>query len=388
MMTGRERIMAAMNLRQPDRVPVMCQLSMGHYLLNLDMSPARYWTENDLLVAAYVELADRYRFDGILVNLPGRDPQVRRYIERIERTDDGEVIHYTDGGRCVCPADDLALHMEGTRMDIADIDPGLLFYEDPHTPGGLKTPPFYYDLEPYQWRGEQLFHDHVFAIIDGVLEAVGDRLSVHGEVFSPFTQLMERAGYENALMALLQMPEKVHAILQAYTDGTCLLAQKQAARGVDAVLISSAFAGGGFISRAMYEQFVLPYERQVAEAVHQTAAKVYTHTCGAIGDRLELMAASGIDGVDTMDPPPLGDTDLADAKQRIGDRLFLKGNIDSVNVLLNGSADAVREDARKKLDAAMAGGGYILSSACAVAPRVPPENLMVLAEVADQWGRY
>ncbi len=66
---------------------------------------------------------------------------------------------------------------------------------------------------------------------------------------------------------------------------------------------------------------------------------VYIHTCGAIGDRLELLAASGADGVDTLDPPPLGNVDLADAKRRIGNRLFIKGNIDPVNTLLRKSRE-------------------------------------------------
>jgi len=387
-MTGRERVLAAMNLQQPDRVPVMCQLSMGHYLVNLDMSPAEYWIDTELMAGAFIKLAERYDFDGILINLPGRDPNARQRIDRIEQTADAETIHYTSGERCVCPYDDLANHIEGPKMDVGDIDPALIFYEDPHTLGGIKRPPFYYDLVPYQWQGDDLFPPHIFSIIDTVLEAVGDRLSVHGEVFSPFTQLMERAGYEGGLMALLTDADKCHAILQRYAEGASALARLQAARGVDAVLISSAFAGGGFISRSMYEQFVMPYETQVATAIKQAGVKAYTHTCGAIGDRLDLMAATGIDGVDTMDPPPLGNTDLAEAKQQIGDKLFLKGNIDSVNILLQGTEQMVRDDAKRKLDAAMAGGGYILSSACSVAPRVPPAHLMALVEVAEEYGRY
>lgn len=387
-MTGRERILAAMNLQQPDRVPVMCQLSMGHYLVNLDMSPAEYWIDTELMAGAFIRLAERYDFDGILINLPGRDPNARERIDRIETTADAETIHYVSGERCVCPYDDLANHIEGPKMDVGDIDPALIFYEDPHTLGGIKRPPFHYDLVPYQWEGDDLFPPHIFSIIDTVLEAVGNRLSVHGEVFSPFTQLMERAGYEGGLMALLTDADKCHAILQRYAEGASALARLQAARGVDAVLISSAFAGGGFISRSMYEQFVMPYETQVAAAIKQAGVKAYTHTCGAIGDRLDLMAATGIDGVDTMDPPPLGNTDLAEAKQQIGDKLFLKGNIDSVNILLQGTEQMVRDDAKRKLDAAMAGGGYILSSACSVAPRVPPAHLMALVEVAEEYGRY
>ncbi len=387
-MTGRERILAAMNLEQPDRVPVMCQLSMGHYLVNLGLDPAEYLISNEVITDAYLQLADRYHFDGILINLPGRDPEARRYIANIEDTSSGKIVHYKNGTACSCPNDDLANQLDEIRVDIDDLGPELVFYEDPHTLGGLKNPPFYYDLEPYQWSGNDLFPDHQFIIIESVIAAVGDRLSVHAEVFSPFTQLMERLGYENGLMALLMNKDKCHALLQRYAEGASALARLQAARGVDAVLISSAFAGGGFISRAMYEEFVLPYEKQVASAIKAAGVKAYTHTCGAIGDRLDLMQASGIDGVDTMDPPPLGNTELAEAKKQIGDSMFLKGNVDSVNILLNGTVDQVRANAREKLDAAMAGGGYILSSACSVAPKVPAANILALHETVMEYGIY
>ena len=393
-MTPKQRLNAAMSRQTPDRVPVMCQLSIGHYLVNCGVPPgdcgvppADYWLHNGTIVDCFVTLAEQYRFDGILINLPGRDPGIERDIERIERSGGQETIYWKNGNRCLCPADDLPHESDAGRVKLADLDPDRLFYDDPHTLGGLKYP-FYYDLAPYDWTAEGLFPEYLTAIIDGVLARVGDRLSVHSEVFSPFTQLMERLGYEEGLMALLTDAGRCRAILERFAAGAGALARLQASRGVDAVLISSAFAGAGFISRAMYEDFVLPYERRVVDAIHEAGVKAYTHTCGAIGDRLELMAATGIDGVDTMDPPPLGDTDLADAKRRVGERLFLKGNIDSVNVLLKGTAEQCRASARERLAAAATGGGYILSSACSVAPHVPPENLAALVETAEEYGRY
>ena len=58
-------------------------------------------------------------------------------------------------------------------------------------------------------------------------------------------------------------------------------------------MISSAFAGGGFISPRQYDRFVLPYETEVVRRIHQMGVPVYTHTCGDIGDRLERMACVG-----------------------------------------------------------------------------------------------
>ena len=55
-----------------------------------------------------------------------------------------------------------------------------------------------------------------------------------------------------------------------------------------------------------------------------------------------------------------GDVDLADAKRRIGDRVCLFGGFNE-HLLHEADADAVREEVERCLDAAMAGGGYVLA---------------------------
>ncbi len=388
-MDSRARVRAAMRREPVDRIPVMCQLSVGHYLLNTSIAPVELWFTSEGFAEALVMLQQRYRFDGILINLLGTDPHWRRDVARIETAANGsQTVYFRNGDTAHCPADDNAHHFpaHGRRCPtLEEVDPDRIYYDDPHGVGGLKYP-FYFGLEPYEAVRDDYWPDYLFRTIDLVLARVAGAVSVHSEVFSPWTQLMELFGYEQALLYMLDDPAKIHAILQAYSRGTIDLARRQVRRGVDAVLISSAFAGGGFISPAQYEQFVLPYERQVVEAVHHEGAIVYTHTCGKIGDRLELMVATGLDGIDTLDPPPLGTVDLADAKQRVGDRIFFKGNLDPVHTLLSKTRDQVRRDAWERLRVGSVGSGYILSSACSVSPRVPPENLTVLAEVAEEFG--
>ena len=115
---------------------------------------------------------------------------------------------------------------------------------------------------------------------------------------------------------------------------------------------------------------------------------VYTHTCGAIGDRLDLMVETGTNGIDTLDPPPLGTVALDKAKEFLAGKAFIKGNIDAVNTLLHGPFDEFVDDVRRRLKVGKPGGGYILSSACSVAPRVEPERLIMLAELAEKHGAY
>ncbi len=371
-----------------DRVPVMCQLALGHYLLNTDVEPAELWFTSEGYARAAIELQRRYRFDGILINLPGRDSNWRDYVDRIETAEDGsQTVYYCNGDVARCPADDNVQHFraEGDRRPtLDDVDPSKLYYDDPHCLGGLKYP-FYFGLEPYEPNRQDYWPDYWFRTIELIQAEVGETVSVHAEIFSPWTQLMELFGYEQALMCVLDDPQKCHKILAAYTEGAADLGVRQAQFGIDAVLISSAFAGGGFISPRQYEQFVLPYEAQVVDRIKQQGVPVYTHTCGDIGDRLELMVQTGIDGIDTLDPPPLGSIDLEDAKRRVGEKVFFKGNIDPVNTLLKKSADEVRADALWRLKVGSPGGGYILSSACSVSPRVPPENLKVLAQASGEF---
>jgi len=388
-MTGKERIRRAMRHQPVDRVPVMCQLAVGHYLLNADVRPVELWFTSEGFARALIALARRYDFDGVLINLPGREPDWMRQVERIESAADGsQTVWFANGDVARCPADDNVQHFRAgdpPRPAIDQVDPVRLYYDDPHAVGGLKYP-FYYGTEPYVADRRAWWPDYLFRTIDLVMAEAEREVSVHGEIFSPWTQLMELFGYERALIYVLDEPDRCHAILASYTLGTADLGVRQARRGVDAVLISSAFAGGGFISPRMYREFVLPYEAEVVRRIHAEGVPVYTHTCGEIGDRLELMAETGIDGIDTLDPPPLGSVDLADAKRRVGDRLFFKGNIDPVNTLLKKPREEVRQDALARLAIGSAGGGYILSSACSVSPRVPPENLTVLAEASRQFA--
>ena len=66
------------------------------------------------------------------------------------------------------------------------------------------------------------------------------------KVFSPFTHYLELFGYQNAIIGLVKKKEKVKAVLDRLTDAAIAWGTAQARHGVDAVLISSAFAGGGF----------------------------------------------------------------------------------------------------------------------------------------------
>ena len=392
-MNSRERIDHAMHHRIPDRVPVMCQLALGHYFLNTDIAPHEIWFTSEGYAQAAVALQRRYRFDGILINLPGRPADLLSQVASIEKTDEGERLTWKNGFVTFHPWDDNPYYTppdptRPQRADFATIDPQDLSGID--------------DLPGYVWNtyhvpwldgketGGPLTQvpDYFLRTIDQVRSLVGDEVSVHGEVFSPFTHFMELFGYENALMNLVMDAEKSHALLDRLTEGSVTWARAQARHGADAVLISSAFAGAPFASRRIYREFVVPYERRVTDAIRAEGVAVYTHSCGSIGDRLDLMVETGTMGIDTLDPPPLGDGDLAVAKRDFGDKLFIKGNLNAVALLAMKTKEEVISYVSEVLRTGMSGGGYILSTSCSVSPKMEPWKLELLAPLAEEIGRY
>jgi hypothetical protein len=377
----------------PDRVPVFCQLALGHYFLHGGIPSHEIWFTSEGFAQALVRLQQRYRFDGILVNLPGRPADLLAQVRKLESVSEGVRLSWPDGSTTLVPPDDNPHHCAASqaplpRADFNQLDPDCLEAVDDLTG-------YWWNIYHVPWIDDQpvpgllrAVPEYFFHTLDRVRDLTRGEVSVHGEVFSPFTHFTELFGYEEAMMALVTDAGKARSFLDRLTESAVVWGVAQARRGVDAVLISSAFAGGGFLSRAAYAEFVLPYERRLCHAVRATGVPVYTHTCGRIGDRLDLMVETDTGGLDTLDPPPLGNVDLATAKSQVGQRLFIKGNMNAVALLAYRTRDEVQTEARRCLRNGAPGGGYVLSTACSVAPRVEPWKLELLAPLADQEGQY
>ena len=378
-MTSKELVERAMARDRPPRIPVMCQFANGHTIINTGVHPIDYFTDDDLWADCLIRMRQLYDFDGILCHKPGR---VHGLLDLVERKDhDAEVptLYLRDGGRIECTRDDDAYYKPGPgfqrpTLDELDLDDLLGWAPESFVA-------FQASKATLPIADPEGFEDHVFATLDRVIARVGDEYSVHGEVRSPFDHFLNITGMEEGLMALLDQPERTLEVLERTTEWSTALAVAQVRRGAAAIKISSPFAGSAFLSPDMYEEFILPFEGRLARAVRAEGAPAYTHTCGAIGDRLELMCQAGIAGIECLDPPPLGDVEIGEAVELLKERIFIKGNIDPVNTLLRGNAERVRRDVTSVLEASRPMDGFILSSACSVAPPAPPDNLKRMVEL-------
>ena len=140
-----------------------------------------------------------------------------------------------------------------------------------------------------------------------------------------------------------------------------------------------------------FDILVAQFDAPLVELIHRHGCLVNMHSHGKVGKFLEKFADLGIDALDVLEPPPQGDVDLADAKGRIGDRVCLIGNI-QYDDLERRTSEEVREMARRCIDAAAEGGGFILAPTAS--PYTSPcskrltDNCISLIQAAHKFGDY
>lgn len=364
-----------MDIRTPDRVPLMCQMSIGHMLQQLPVSPVEFWFDGDTFAEGLLLLREIYGFDGILISLHGHDPNWRNQIVERSNSEDGEVVRLKDGATMIFGNDDLpqVVGQEAPKLRLTEINSEDL-------PTSLDYIPvsqgLHFRIDPR----------NKFGVINTIVQKAGKEFSIHGEITSPFDYFLDLLGHQDGLMALIDDPEKSKEILEHFTRLIEKLAVEMCDTGIDAIKVSSPFAGAGFISPDFYEEFIAPFEGRISQSIRKKNVHVYLHTCGAVGDRLEMMFASGASGIECLDPPPLGNVELDHAMQVASRKGFVKGNVDSVNTLLLGTDGDIMSDAKSRIEIGKKAGGFILSTACSIAPRVKREKVLLLKEAVERWG--
>jgi len=371
-----------MNLVSPDRVPLMCQPSWGFVLTQLpEVDPVDLWHNRDgIYPRSFSDISKRFNFDGVLIPAVGlSDLNTDKVTANDQLFPDGPSFLFSNGDQCIYCRDDLPryTYKESPEISIDELDP-----ED--IPETIEFHPPSNHLRMWMNKDKP---GRVAEIIQA-REYTEGKLSIHGSTYAPEDYLIDRLGVEGAFMAMMTHPDKCREILLRYAAATSNHVREQIEAGVDAVNFSAPWTGQNFISLDMFESVVAPAHQVIAGLCKEENIPCYCHTCGSIDDRLELIIDLGFSGLECLDPPPLGNVMLEDAVDRIGDRAFIKGNMDPVNVLLNGTAKDVRANAISILETGMKARGFILSTACSISPATPARNLDVLYEVVEQYGKY
>lgn len=200
----------------------------------------------------------------------------------------------------------------------------------------------------------------------------------------PFTAASGLVGPEVLLRGLARQPEQVHELMNFVTEALLQLAEPFLRQEVP-VGIADPLASCTVISRKNFQIFVKPYHRRLAERFKKIRPfGVSCHICGNTEPILSDMADCGFDTI-SID----NQVDLKLAKNEIGGRVQLMGNVDPVAVLLQGTPDQVRQAVRRCYAAGWdSPKGYLLALGCDAAFGTPLENVFAFMDEGRKCARY
>ncbi len=166
------------------------------------------------------------------------------------------------------------------------------------------------------------------------------------------------------------------------------LMQRAIAAGADAVVSGDDYAGGTgpMMSPAHFRTFVLPFLKRSVAAAHAAGVPFIKHTDGNLWPIMDDLLAAGMDALDPLEPK--AGMDLGEVKRRIGGRVALVGNVDCSSLLATGTKQEVEDAVKETLAKGAPGGGFVLASSNTIHPGVKPENYRTMLAVGREHGRY
>lgn len=145
---------------------------------------------------------------------------------------------------------------------------------------------------------------------------------------------------------------------------------------------------GPLISRDIYTKMIKPRQKRVFEFIRShTRAKLFYHSCGSvyafIPDFIEM-------GVEILNPVQVSakDMDSQKLKREFGDKICFWGGVDTHRVLPFGTTEEVREEVKRRIADLAPGGGYVFNAVHNIQADVPPENVCAMFEAAAELGNY
>jgi uroporphyrinogen decarboxylase len=183
-------------------------------------------------------------------------------------------------------------------------------------------------------------------------------------------------------------PEFYTAYMDKLTDLIIEFDMLLAAENKDAIGIQGNIANSGVIGKDYFKKYIYDYEKKHADAIQQAGSFTVYHNCGKAEVLQECYADMGLSAWETIAEPPRGDSSLAKAKEKIGRRITLIGNLDQVDFLKTASEKEVEKRVEQILLIGKPGGKYIFACSDFLEVGTPFENVAAAVKTAKAFGTY
>jgi uroporphyrinogen decarboxylase len=336
-MTGRERILTALNKEIPDRVPTMEWVLHPEVIRNMNGA------------LSDIEFAVKAGLDGIAVSLD----YTKEIIDNRHFKDEWGV----------------------TRVSYDD-------YPNPII-NPIKTME---DFEKFKVPDPDA--EYRFDKIKNALKQVGDEIAVVARVKDVISHPRDLMGFEDFLMAFYLDPELIESLMRMCIEHSTRIAENLVELGIEAIVIGDDIANntGLLMSPAMYREQVYPYFKELVSNFKKLGLLVIKHSDGDLRAILPELVESGIDCLDPIDP--LGNMDMDYMKKTYGSRIALKGNVDCVETLVDKTVEQVKIETIQCILEGSIGGGHIISSSNSIHRGISPQNYQVFLDTVKEYGVY
>jgi len=191
---------------------------------------------------------------------------------------------------------------------------------------------------------------------------------------------------EESWMNLLLEPETCRKLGELRGKQMLREVRLHAQLGVDGIMPCGDLGSstGLMASPEIYRDMVYPWHKAHVEAAHKLGLKVLKHCCGHVWPIINELAEV-YDAYEAIQAS--GGMDIRKLKERVGDQICLWGGIWHEHIIM-GTVEDIRNDAKYAFKHAAPGGGYIMGSSHSLAVGAKRENVLEMKRCRDKWGVY
>ncbi|MFX0116089.1 MAG: uroporphyrinogen decarboxylase family protein [Candidatus Hodarchaeota archaeon] len=166
-------------------------------------------------------------------------------------------------------------------------------------------------------------------------------------------------GMKDFFLSLYEQPEFAKAVIQRSTEWTIALVEQANDAEVDFIVLGDDAADNSrpMISPKMFRDFILPEYKRITRA---TEIPILWHSDGNVEPLLSMILEAGFAGIHSLEPK--ANMDLGKIKEQFGEKLVLAGNLDTTSILCQSNLNLVRQDVERCISQGAPRGGYLFSS--------------------------
>ncbi len=357
-MNGYERMMAAVNQKEPDRVPIWELIinrpvieALHPEIISSLREKLYEWGSQGGSYQIQADFIQKEDLDGITIF---EDSRPKKWINKNTFIDEWNITWQI-------PASGIPYAISHPIQTEKDLD--SFTSPDPNADYRLNT----LKQAVKRFKGEKVI---VF-------------LSHDSFEFSHYLR-----GMENLLMDYLLNPDFAKRVARIVVDYKKRVIERAIEEGADIICTGDDYAHrkAPIMSPKHFQEFVLPYLQEVVDVARKNKIPFIKHTDGNIWPIIDSIINTGINVLDPLEP--IADMDIGRVKEAYGNKIALAGNVDCGELLSRGSQQGVIEATKETLAKAAPKGGYILASSNSIHPAVKPENYKAMVETGKKYGRY